>query len=327
MIFTDKYRHYNMISWNINNICNFDCDFCNNRGTVGLIDEQGKDLLELKKGFENIGKDWIIHISGGEPFLEKDIIPICKMISKNHYISLNTNLSTSNVYDFADSIDPGKVLFVSASVHILEREKSDPQLSKFIAKIKYLQSKDFNVIATYVTHPSLFHRISDDFKILLLGGVNKVRIKTFRGVLNGKVYPFSYSEEDISFLSSFESDYPELKILKGQNSFYGNECAAGERSFVMDEEGNLKRCSRINRKYGNLFKGDFIRDHVPRPCPLKHCRCPYEGIRNAISCKSSSSLFMQEVLTENFLQFKRIIKDPNLLLKLNNKIKERFKSG
>lgn len=326
MIFTDKYRTSNMISWNINNICNFRCGYCNNWRTNNSRKHQDIDLIELKKGFDSIGKDWIIHISGGEPFLRKDFISICEMISKNHFISLNTNLSTPNVNEFADKIDPEKVLFISCSIHIEEREVRDPQLSMFIDKIKYLQNKHFNIIASYVADPSLFHRINEDFKTLELGGVKKIRLKTLRGVINNKVYPSSYSEKDIAFLSSFETDYPELEILNNQNSFYGLKCSAGTRFFVMDEIGNLKRCSSLQRKYGNLFKGIIKIDQDPKPCPIKYCGCPYEGIRNVSSSKSSRIPILKEILHESYLQLERIIKNPKLLLKLKDKLHDHYLS-
>ncbi len=322
MIFTDRFRDLSMITWNITNSCNFQCDYCNNMRTVRKNDREGLEFSLLKKGFGSLGKDWIIHITGGEPFVSKDILAICEMLTQNHYISLNTNLSTQNVYDFADTIDPDKVLFISSSVHILERERRDPILSMFMEKLRYLQEKQFNVIATYVTSPTLLHRIRNDFETLKAGGVNKVRMKTFRGNYDGKNYPASFSEEERSIISELETDYPEEVIISGEYSYYGLKCEAGNRFFVMDKSGSLKRCSALNRKYGNLFNGSFKPDIKSRPCPLQYCGCPYEGIRNISLVESSKALLYNEFFNELYYKFKDVLNNPRVLLKLGDKLRE-----
>jgi MoaA/NifB/PqqE/SkfB family radical SAM enzyme len=313
-----------MLSWSICNFCNFHCEYCNNGEAKDAAEFQKYNIEILKKSFDTLGRDWIIHISGGEPFLVKDFIPMCEMITTNHFISLNTNLSTSNIFEFADRLNPEKVLFISASVHILEREKTDPSLDKFIEKIEYLQNKDFNIIASYLALPGSIKRIRKDVETLNDRGVKKVRIKSFRGVFNSKLYPFSYSKEEISFLQSLEMDYPEQDILKGNYSFYNHTCAAGQRFFEMDATGNLKRCGALNRHYGNLFAGTNYHDTKPRTCPLRECGCPYEGIRNAHAAKGSFLTLYSEKLQEDFFQLERIINNPKLLFKIKSKIQERF---
>lgn len=322
MIFTDRFHDLSMITWNIIDSCNFRCDYCNNIRAVNKNDREGLDFSLLKKGFDSLGKDWIIHITGGEPFLSKNILAICEMITQNHYISLNTNLSTQNVYDFADTIDPKKVLFISSSVHILERERRDPSLSKYTEKIRYLQEREFNIIASYVNFPTLLHRIRNDFETLKAGGVNKVRMKTFRGSYDRKNYPASFSVEERSIISELETDYPEKVIMSGEYSSFGLKCGAGSRFFVMDKSGNLKRCSALNRKYGNLLNGSFKPDLESRPCPLKYCGCPYEGIRNISMVESSKALLYKELSSELFYKFKDVLNNPRVLLKLGDKIRE-----
>ena len=36
---------------------------------------------------------------------------------------MNTNLSTKNIITFADNIEPKKVLYIYASLHIVQKEK------------------------------------------------------------------------------------------------------------------------------------------------------------------------------------------------------------
>lgn len=322
MIFQEKFKESIKISWTITDRCNFKCEYCNVWKIKNSKEESSIELPEIEKVVSKIGKEWIFNISGGEPFLKKDFISICKTITKNHYISVITNLSTSNVYSFADQIDPKKVLFVSCSTHSEERKRMDPNLDDFIEKIKYLQNKNFNVIVTYVAYPDLFLKINDDYGELKKRGVKKVQMKAFRGVLGDKVYPEAYTKEDISFLRSLNLEYPEMDILNGKYSFYGQDCNAGMNSFKMDKSGNLVRCSRLKRRYGNLFEGNYKFDEKPKPCPLKLCGCPYEGIRNATSKKSSTIKTYIEACNQGYHKSLKLIEDPKLILKLKTKILE-----
>jgi len=319
MLFQKRFQDSVKITWKITDKCNFQCDYCK-VWKLNYKNEKSLPLQEYERIFHEIGKDWIFIITGGETFLKKDFISICKSITQFHYISISTNLSTSNVYEFADQIDPNKVVFVSCSTHIHEREKRDPDLTEFIKKINYLQDKKFNVIATFVAYPNLFSRLEKDFKKLKAGGVKRVQMKAFRGFYNNKYYPDSYTSEEIKFLDSLNLDYPEMEILDGQYEFYGMNCNAGTNSFVMDKDGNLRRCGGVRKRYGNLFDGTYTFDRSPKPCPLRKCSCPYEGIRNATSIKSSSLNLYNEIFQQGYLQSARVIQNPKLALKVIRKL-------
>lgn len=293
MIFSNEFRNHFMVSWTINKICNFRCNYCFQSKRKAIKPETPLDLVKIENSLQKLGKDWIFHLSGGEPFLEENFIKICQIITQNHYLSFNTNLSTRNVYDFAETINPQRVLFINSSVHILEREKRDLNLHDYIEKIIFLQKKGFNVIASYITHPSLFHRIREDMKTLSDSNIKKVRIKMFRGVYNLRYYPSSFTDDERKLLEGLDSDYPEIEIMNNSHNYKGKLCRAGQRFFRMDRNGNLYRCSCLRRPYGNLFDDGIKYDVKLRPCPLKNCGCPYEGIRNALTYKGKVLILLK----------------------------------
>lgn len=324
MIFTGDFRNHNMVTWIVNEKCNFHCDYCVQWQNFGQKLEP-ISINKLSESLNALQKEWVIHITGGEPFLEKNIIDICNEVTKKHYLALNTNLSLPRVFDFADNIDPARTLFVSAGAHIAEREKRDPKLSAFIEKILYLQKKRFNIIVNYVTHPINFNRIKSDIAYLESKGVQKARIKMFRGIHKGKYYPYSFTSDDIKFMESMEAEYPEFEILRKSHKFYRQLCRAGQIFFIMDRDGNLKRCSSLYRNYGNFLEKSIKYDPKPRPCPLKRCTCPYEGIRNVISAKGSVTSVIGENIFENTLRLERLLKNPKLLKKIKIKAADYFK--
>ena len=285
-----------VMAWNLNSLCNFRCEYC--FCSKESLSKEHPDVGKYSPGhiagcFDNTGKTWRIHMSGGEPFVYPDYVTLTRLLTKNHYISINTNLSTGNVFQFGDAVPPGKVLTMNAGIHILEREKKKDGVSKYIEKFLYLQDKGFNIRLEYVAYPPLFSRLKKDMAFFASQGVKIVNLKMFRGTYNGKVYPHSYTEEEKEIISQKALDTREMEIMNENVNFYRRLCSAGETSFNMDPSGNLFRCLTVKECYGNFFSSKFRMDKKPRPCPAKKCGCPYEGIRLIKDKKASPvSLFL-----------------------------------
>ena len=75
-----------IITWNITQSCNFRCDYCIDSGDGKLLEKDRIDEGVIEEAFDKLGRDWIILITGGEPFI------------KINFIAVNTNLSTKSVY-------------------------------------------------------------------------------------------------------------------------------------------------------------------------------------------------------------------------------------
>ena len=105
-------------NWRINLLCNFRCEYCfysvfivdRKKQTINTDDEY--NIEKIVEGFNKTGLTWLVYISGGEPFLQPDFLELCRGLTEKHYISINTNLSTRNIYDFAKHINPEKVTFM-----------------------------------------------------------------------------------------------------------------------------------------------------------------------------------------------------------------------
>jgi MoaA/NifB/PqqE/SkfB family radical SAM enzyme len=318
MIFSGPYKEINMITWVINNKCNFACCYC---PQYKYPPDSAIEIRDLSSGLSHLEKEWLFLITGGEPFLEANFIQICQEITKKNAVALNTNLSTANNFEFADTIDPQKCLFVNTAVHIAEREKRDPDLKLYINKIHYYQKKGFYVIASYLAHPSLLNRMKADIRFLKSNGINKVIIKVFRGTYDGKEYPCAFNEHERNLFLDFDTEYPELEILNGSHNYFNNLCRAGQRFFVMDRLGNMKRCSSLLKDYGNFFNHSFTTDQAAKSCPVKDCVCPYEGIRNAVYSKGNILYTLKESIIEKYLKLENRMHDPYLMKKI--KIKTR----
>lgn len=320
MLYTGNYKNHQMITWLINLNCNFNCSYCHQQAQNKTLTPINISLLS--DGLTTLGKDWVFLLTGGEPFLEPNFIEICREITKDHFLAINTNLSTENIFEFGEQVDPKKTIFINAAVHIKEREKTDEKLQAYIEKMRYLQDRGFHMIAYYVAHPNILHRMKSDVDYLKYSGIKNVRLKIFRGVYQGIYYPAAFTDEQKDFIRTFEADWPEFELLNEIPSFKSKLCHAGRRFFVMHRNGDLRRCSQIYEKYGNLFKKKVNFDSDPKPCPTSFCSSTYEGIRNTGSETGKVNFLDNLMLVNKYQRLKRVITDPKRILQLKDKIIE-----
>lgn len=214
------------VAWQINTYCDFDCVYCwlnnidKNKRVKGFNNTQ-----KVINSFSNTGLTWLIHMSGGEPFFYPNYLELCQGLTQKHFISINTNLNHKDIYSFSDIINPEKVIFIHASLHIQERERLQ-RIKEFIKKYKILQKRGFYIFASYLMYPSLIKRFAKDYATFKSEGII-LHPKTFWGyyygifkIFNsrifrrvdqftrirhflGKYYPNSYSKEQREFMKYY----------------------------------------------------------------------------------------------------------------------------
>lgn len=281
-ILSDIIHNGPMVSWLINHKCNFRCEYCFFSEEFRSIEDSESGIYStdhIFPSFNNTGETWWIYITGGEPFLYPNFVELCEKLTQNHFITINTNLSTSNTKFFAERIDPTKVYSINAALHILEREKKGG-VNKFIDVVNLYQEKGFEVRVEYVVYPSLINRLNSDFEMLKQNGVKILNIKTFRGKYNNLFYPSAYNDDERRLISNLAIDKVEVDLVDKKLSFFGKNCSAGKDFFTMNPGGDLRRCSTGAKTYGNIFKGTFVPDQFAKPCPFPYCGCPYEGLEH-----------------------------------------------
>jgi MoaA/NifB/PqqE/SkfB family radical SAM enzyme len=270
-----------MMTWLLNQRCNFRCCYCANPSDILSTEHPGcakHDTDFIVNRFNETGKTWKILLTGGEPFLYPQFVPLCAGLTKKHSIGILTNLSTNTIAEFARTIDPDKVHAVGASLHILEREKHPGALLRFIDSVLLLQKRGFNVSVEYVTYPALFDRLDNDIGMLTSSGVALVNLKVFRGYYQTRAYPSAFTPEQRRIIRERALDEDEVKFIDRKFNFWGHTCSAGTDFFVMDPGGTVRRCSTAVVSMGNFFDGTFEPNRTPHACPFPRCGCAYEGM-------------------------------------------------
>lgn len=311
------YAGYYWMTWLITKACNFSCDYCYQR-RFKRTSKQNPYSADMAQWFNDTERNWIVYISGGEPFLYPGFVQLCHSLTRNHILCVNTNLSTTNVPEFGKTIEPSRVLFIYASVHIIEREKRDPDLHTFLNNFLFLSKNHFNIVAAYVAYPPLFTRMEKDVLMLRSLGINPLYVKPFRGYYKGRPYPESYSEAEKKLIYSLGIDSDQDQILRCDHKYFGRVCNAGKTSFHMDPLGNIKRCARSARILGKMFYKDLALDNATRPCPFPSCLSPHEAILSACSVQASLAGTLREVAIETAVRsFRKINKTRSILLNLS----------
>src|SRR6185437_9483763 len=275
--------------WSLLDSCNYRCAYCLiSPEKLGSKMRTFASVDAWRAAFDASGKIWLAHITGGEPSAYRDFVELCEAITVNHYISLNSNLTHRSLAKFAKSINPSRVSFINAGLHLEERQRRSGT-DAFLRNADELRSAGFRILVSLVATPSVLARFEE--AITLLKRVQLFPIPNLmRGRVDGVPYPTAYTADDKSrfrvysqlareFYSALPSrvvEPPSLDMLHddayvdGLPDFTGRICEAGRKFVQLESNGDVFRCGGKDFQ-GNLLDGSFVRRVHPAPCNSVHC--------------------------------------------------------
>jgi len=222
----------------------------------------------------------------GEPFLIPNIVEAVKEITHKHYVIFNTNLTSSKIKEFAETIDPKKVVSICASLHIKELERRN-LMDRFIDNFLYCRRKGFNIFVRVVAYPPLSCEIKK-YTLFFKRFDIKLKFDPFIGVYDGKRYPDSYSSKE---LSAFGFKHTEIDEFHTK----GRVCNAGYNTGIVGSDENIYTCSQIHENIGNIYKKISFKKKLLK-CPIDSCDCPWfkysvflfeKALREKKGCKNN----------------------------------------
>lgn len=308
--------------WTLHLLCNYSCKYCFFRASTQqpLIRRISPDqYLEF---FNSTGKTWLLHLTGGEPFLDPDFVRLCQTLTSQHYISVNSNLSSKRVRVFAAEVDASRVQFIHCGVHLEERD-SRKGWQNLEGNVTSLLERGMPLFASLVMTPSAFAdypRVADMFTSL---GVALIP-KAIRGAYNNRWYPQAYTKSErnefrrlseqaeLAAKSSMwnivdqcptVNPLPDRQYLDGFPDFRGIQCSAGRKFVSIDCEGRIFRCGHrtvlgdILERRLELFPEDLACDdhYCPYFC-LQYSRFNEEAAAN-YSRRATPIKFRQPFVT------------------------------
>lgn len=263
-------RHHNhdiWLHWSVNERCNLNCIYCDSHGNP--LKKRGRnseiDIPALIRNLDGSGKTYKIRFTGGgEPFLVPGIIEACIEITKKHYVGFNTNLTCGNIREFAQKIDPERVVNVNASLHIEELERLN-LIKRVIDNFLFCKERGISIVASVVAYPALLHNV-EKYKSLFERKGIKINFSYFMGIYDNKEYPRSYTEEEIV---RFDLNRDWLN----KHYSYRGLCNAGYNAAMVDHDGNIFPCEGRRKTIGNIYRGFKFNESL-MACPVNHCTCP-----------------------------------------------------
>ncbi len=291
--------------WTLNLLCNYDCGYCFSRASteyplVGRISpEQYLDF------FNSTGKIWLLHLTGGEPFFHPNFVRLCQTLTSQHYISLNSNLSSQRVRDFAKGVDPARVRYVHCGVHVEERDRRKGWRN-LLPNVSALVESGFPVFGSLVMTPQAFAEFPRVAELFANIGVPLIP-KAIRGSYEQRWYPQAYTEAERAQFRFF-SEQAELiaktstwqpgsstvnplldrDYLDGVPDFSGIQCSAGRMSVSIGYDGKIFRCGQ-KTVLGNIFERRLNLFAEDRPCDDEYC--PYWCMRYSSFNKENASKY------------------------------------
>jgi len=289
--------------WKLLNSCNFRCSYCFIYPTL-LRSKMRRFATpaEWKSAFIRTGKTWLLHMTGGEPSIYMDFVALCREVSEDQYISLNSNLTHGSIAEFARSVDPGRVSFINAGLHLQERETRISHAS-FLRHADLLRAAGFPIFVSIVATPAVLRRFGEAVALLAPIGLFPVP-KLLRETFEGKQYPSAYTpaekarfraladEAREAYRSALTdlSERPSIDIfgddafVEGTPSYTGRSCEAGRRFVSIEPDGGVFRCSPRTR-LGDILSGTFSPLSGPAACDTSYCFyfCEKYSVRPAMT--------------------------------------------
>jgi MoaA/NifB/PqqE/SkfB family radical SAM enzyme len=259
--------------WQLLNTCNYRCTAGNEAWA---------------KSFDDTGLTWLLHMTGGEPSAYPGFADLCERLSRKHLLSINSNMTNRSWEEFALRVNPKRISFINAGLHLAEREKRNGNES-YLRNVKLLKDFGFQIMASIVATPDILEKFSDAVDLLAPIGMYPIP-KLLRGLYENKGWPNSYNKEHRRIFRlrneeakrfyagafSGRDEKPTIDIfsdgdfLHGTPDYSGRNCEAGRLFFKIEMNGDVFRCGD-SRRYGNILNGSFFRESRSSPCDSYQC--------------------------------------------------------
>lgn len=259
-------------TWNISYDCNYRCSYCffegkwedyKKRNTYLSVEEWVKHWKRMQEKYGQI----VLIITGGEPFIYPNFIPLIKELSKICFqINISTNSST-DLEKFVEEIDPGKV-----SISLSFQREFD-SLDDFIARVKLIRKANFKGCLNLVAYPAFLNKLESDKKRLFEETGEEFKIIPFFGRYQDRDYPQAYTEEERKLIGIDREWFNKVRRK-------GSLCLAGYTSVLVFPDGKVARCGQIGERnlLGSFFDPNLQLYTQSRECDAEYCPCQEDSL-------------------------------------------------
>lgn len=266
------------VLWEITNKCNYKCKYCIfNSGICNDVELTYEDIKKVIDALK-VKNFKYLKITGGEPFIRKDIIDILKYASdKDMVVDISTNASLINKsmikYLKDINLDMIHVSLDGSNKEMHEIVRGINTYEKTIKGIKLLKETNKYIRIGTVIFKDNEDYLEDIVKLCISLNVNEVIFSVMQPVgrmLDDNTMVTTKSLTDLTkIVEDLTLKYPEIVINYNWNPNKVNNtktCPAGEKFLYINNKGSISPCSWIvtdsNKYMSSLTLKDNNLDEV-----------------------------------------------------------------
>jgi len=276
----------------IHNVCNYNCSYCSDfhRDGSNRWPEDWQPYLDFLERVKQTNKYLYVEVLGGEPTVWPKFQEFVDTISDDRtFVEFGTNASRTLRY--WESFKTRNA-FVFLSWHYEEADDDH-----FFRVAEIMQDKASVSIPLMIV-PDNFERAKALYERLKTLNV-EITPKFTRTSIHGHSY-FDYTDEQREWIQSnyfhrmrdfgidweiprnLHFDGEKVKFMtvldREMHRFEGYTCTAGLKRFMVDPNGDIKRCTkRVGGVIGNIFE-DYELPVSPIVCNYTACPCKLDAI-------------------------------------------------
>ena len=269
------------INWNINYMCNFNCNHCYSRIPLKITDKPLGHYLHIIEEFTKANV-FTVALGGGEPLMLNHYSEIISALSSkgvNTYVTTNAWFLDQEVVTVLNKAQLG-TLYVSLDsptpkIHddFRNRQGSFERVVKGVRlAVKAGLTVKFSTVVCSINHSDLDDIVSIGKSLNIKG----VEFKRFRPSGNGLINKDKYilNDEQNSDVKEkvrqLQLQYPEIDI----QLVYGVEeeetgCPCGIKSLCVRPNGDVSPCVYNEKVIGNLFENSLVDIWINSPILAK----------------------------------------------------------
>lgn len=259
---TDRQESYALMYRGPLSSCNYACGYCPFAKRIESNERLQKDRDSLSRfvawiAAENNTRWRVLFTPWGEALVRDWYRAAVRELSQLQNVDLvaaQTNLSFPLAW--LEACDPSRVGF-QAAFH-----PSECRLSDFARKVTEIVARGFFVSAGMVAA----------FEHLDLIAALRQQLPNSVPIWINPLQPRSrpYHPGEMETIAAVDPGFP-ASIHRRKTR--GLPCFAGETSFTVDGDGNIRRCHFVDEVLGNISTSDWRQALRPRRCPRLHCDC------------------------------------------------------
>lgn len=280
--------------------CNYRCEYCFNHdyGFNKNEDDMFSWSKNLIKAVQKIKCPLYLSVgSSGEPLFQKiwlDTINKVYEYKNVLNVAFVTNLS-ADPRDKIKNIDNNRT-GILATLHPTQFKNYDTDLKNFFNRVLSIKKDGIDIAVNYVLIPEQINQFHEIKSYLDKHNID-MTCNLLRGPYKGKMFPKSYTNEELSLAKKCQEQLPFIWKYQSQlDSPYGIRCLAGRLGFQLDFNGDVYNCVYSRQKMGNINNNKLF-------LYSENCFCDASKCESQVMISMMKNVYKKNLLKKNMHTF------------------------